>query len=84
MQPLERLTRRMTFRSGMVVVAAMMLLVLSSRSERVMVFAWRCVSWPKSKLKDFMNKNPDLHSALKSTLAIDLRRWLHAAWGVVN
>ena len=21
----------------------------------------RYVSWPKSKLKDFMNKNPDLH-----------------------
>src|SRR3546814_2600399 len=32
------------------------------------------VSWPKSKLKDFMNKNPDLHSVLKSTLAIDLTR----------
>jgi hypothetical protein len=32
----------------------------------------RYVSWPKSKLKDFMNKNPDLHSALKSTLGIDL------------
>ena len=29
----------------------------------------RYVSWPKSKLKDFMNKDPDLHSALKSTLA---------------
>src|SRR5262249_20294139 len=38
------------------------------------------VSWPKSKLKDFMNKNPDLHSALKSTLAIDLTRWLQATW----
>lgn len=40
----------------------------------------RYVSWPKSKLKDFMNKNPDLHSALKSTLAIDLARWLQATW----
>jgi len=38
------------------------------------------VSWLKSKLKDFMNKNPDLHSALKSTLAIDLARWLQATW----
>jgi CRP-like cAMP-binding protein len=36
------------------------------------------VSWPKSKLKDFMNKNPDLQSALKSTLAIDLTSWLQA------
>jgi hypothetical protein len=38
------------------------------------------VSWPKAKLKDFMSKNPDLHSALKSTLAIDLTRWLQATW----
>ena len=37
-------------------------------------------SWPKSKLKDFTNKNPELHSALKSTLAIDLTRWLQATW----
>ncbi len=40
----------------------------------------RYVSWPKSKLKEFMNKNPDLHSALTSTLAIDLTRWLQATW----
>jgi CRP-like cAMP-binding protein len=40
----------------------------------------RYVCWPKSKLKDFMNKNPDLHSALKTTLAIDLTKWLHATW----
>ena len=41
----------------------------------------RYVSWPKTKLKDFMNKNPELHSALKSTLAIDLTRWLQATLG---
>lgn len=40
----------------------------------------RYVSWPKSELKDFMRKNPDLHSALKSTLAIDLAKWLQATW----
>ena len=40
----------------------------------------RYVSWPKSKLKEFMTKNPDLHSALKTTLAIDLTRWLRATW----
>lgn len=40
----------------------------------------RYVCWPKSKLKDFMNKNPDLHSALKTMLAIDLTRWLQATW----
>jgi hypothetical protein len=40
----------------------------------------RYVSWPKSKLRDFMKKNPDLHTALKTTLAIDLTRWLQATW----
>ncbi len=40
----------------------------------------RYVSWPKSKLQDFMKKNPDLHTALKTTLAIDLTRWLQATW----
>jgi hypothetical protein len=27
-----------------------------------------------------MKENPDLHSALKTTLAIDLARWLRATW----
>ena len=27
-----------------------------------------------------MAKNPDLHSALKSTLAIDLTKWIQATW----
>jgi CRP-like cAMP-binding protein len=40
----------------------------------------RYVSWPKSKLKDFMSKNPDLHSALELTLAVNLTRLLHATW----
>jgi len=40
----------------------------------------RYVAWPKSKLEAFMSKNPDLHSALKTTLAIDLTKWLHATW----
>jgi Cyclic nucleotide-binding domain len=40
----------------------------------------RYVSWPTSKLKDFMGKNPALHSALTSTLAVDLTRWLQATW----
>ena len=40
----------------------------------------RYVSWPKSKLQAFMKKNPELHSALKTTLAIDLTRWLQATW----
>jgi CRP-like cAMP-binding protein len=38
------------------------------------------VSWPKLELKDFMRRNPELHSALKSTLAIDLARWIQASW----
>src|SRR6202000_3051542 len=40
----------------------------------------RYVSWPKSELKDFLNKNPELHSALKSTLAVDLTKWIEATW----
>jgi hypothetical protein len=40
----------------------------------------RYVSWPKAKLKDCMSKNPDLHSALTSTLAVDLTKWLQATW----
>ena len=39
------------------------------RAGRDAIEPTRYVSWPKSKLKDFMNKDPDLHSALKSTLA---------------
>jgi hypothetical protein len=27
-----------------------------------------------------MSKNPELHSALKSTLAIDLTKWIRASW----
>lgn len=38
------------------------------------------VSWPKSKLKKFMQHHPELHSALKSSLAIDLTRWLKGSW----
>jgi CRP-like cAMP-binding protein len=40
----------------------------------------RYVSWSKSKLRDFMDKNPELHLALKSTLAIDLAKWIQATW----
>jgi Popeye protein conserved region len=40
----------------------------------------RYVSWPKSKLTTFMKENPDLHAALKTTLAIDLATWLRATW----
>ena len=42
--------------------------------------ATRYLSWPKVKLKAFMSQNPDLHSALTSTLADDLTRWLQATW----
>ena len=40
----------------------------------------RYVSWPKTSLKDFMTKNPELHTALQTTLAIDLTKWLRASW----
>lgn len=40
----------------------------------------RYVSWPKSKLEKYMSDNPDLHMALKTTLAKDLAKWLQATW----
>jgi hypothetical protein len=40
----------------------------------------RYVCWSKARLKAFMKKTPDLHSALQSTLAVDLTRWLGASW----
>ncbi len=36
--------------------------------------------WPKTRLKDFLGQNPELHAALQSTLAIDFTRWLSESW----
>ncbi len=38
------------------------------------------VTWPKTKLKKFMEKNSELHTALQRTLAIDLARSVQDAW----
>ena len=38
------------------------------------------ITWPKAKLKSFMGKNTELHTALQKTLAIDLARSLQTAW----
>ena len=38
------------------------------------------VTWPKPKLKKFMEKNSELHTALQKTLAIDLAKSLQDAW----
>ena len=40
----------------------------------------RYVTWPKAKLKKFMDRNSELHTALQQTLAIDLARSLQDAW----
>jgi hypothetical protein len=40
----------------------------------------RYVCWPKSRLKAFMQGNPELYGAMQTTLAIDLTRWLEASW----
>lgn len=40
----------------------------------------RYVSWSKADLQKLMNQNPELHSTLKSMLAIDLTKWLEATW----
>ncbi len=52
----------------------------SAPTNIVALDSTRYVSWPKAKLKAFMKKNPDLHSALETTLAIDLATWLRATW----
>ena len=44
MKSRERLTHRVTFRSGMIAAAATMLLTLPSTSERVMAFATRAAT----------------------------------------
>jgi hypothetical protein len=44
----------------------------------------RYYCWPKTRLKAFMKKNPDLHAALQTTLAIDLTKWLHGTWARQN
>ena len=40
----------------------------------------RYIAWPKEALKDFMHKNPELHTALQTTLAIDFTKWLQGTW----
>ncbi len=40
----------------------------------------RYVCWPKSKLKVYLTKNPELHAALQTTLAIDLTKRLRDTW----
>jgi CRP-like cAMP-binding protein len=38
------------------------------------------VTWPKTELKKFMDRNSELHTALERTLAIDLARSIQDAW----
>jgi hypothetical protein len=40
----------------------------------------RYVAWPKSKLRNVMRDNPELHLALESTLAIDLTKLIEGTW----
>ncbi len=49
-------------------------------ADIVALEATRYVTWPKTKLKSFMEKNTELHAALQKTLAIDLARSLQTAW----
>jgi hypothetical protein len=44
----------------------------------------RYLSWPKSKLKDFMQENVDLHSALSRHLRSTWRKRLQAPWAGEN
>jgi len=38
------------------------------------------VTWPKAKLKKFLDRNSELHTALEKTLAMDLARALQDSW----
>ena len=40
----------------------------------------RYVCWPKSKLKGYLAKNPELHAAIQATLSIDLTKRLQDTW----
>ncbi|MFQ5932363.1 MAG: cyclic nucleotide-binding domain-containing protein [Nitrospiraceae bacterium] len=40
----------------------------------------RYVAWPKSKLNDFLKKNPDLRAAFQMILGSDLTRLLRESW----
>ncbi len=40
----------------------------------------RYFCWPKSKLKRYLTKNPELHAAIQATLGIDLTKRLHDTW----
>jgi hypothetical protein len=40
----------------------------------------RYVCWPKSTLKSYLTKNPELHAAIQTTLGIDLTKRLQDSW----
>lgn len=40
----------------------------------------RYVCWPKSKLKGYLTKNPELHAAIQATLGADLTKQLKDSW----
>ncbi len=40
----------------------------------------RYVSWPKSKLKKFLEGKPDLHTAIEMTLGVAMTHMLSATW----
>ena len=40
----------------------------------------RYFCWPKSKLKGYLGKNPDLHAAIQTVLGADLTRRLRDSW----
>ncbi len=40
----------------------------------------RYFCWPKSKLKGYLTKNPELHAAIQTTLGIDLTKRLQDIW----
>jgi len=52
----------------------------SAPADIVVLEPTRYVSWKKSALKKYLNKNPELHAAIQATLGIDLSKKLKASW----
>lgn len=49
-------------------------------SDVVATDAMRCLTWPSAKLRDFLNKNPDLRAGFQRTLSRELIGRLKSSW----
>lgn len=52
----------------------------TARRDIVALEPTRYVSWPKAKLKKYLEENPELNAAIQVTLSSDLSRMLRQSW----